>query len=154
MQKFKVDIERNLVDSHHSDEEYGDWSESYSNTFRSITLDDKIEYPDISSTLEFAAGEQVYVVWVEYSYGDSFGHAHCVGSEPVAIFKDSVSAYELKTAIQKQDTSSRDWNTKYLLKLKTSDGQQHEFSTSSWHDYFGGLEGIYIEGATLEGNYE
>lgn len=150
MQKFKVEIERDCYESYHSGEQFGDWSESFSNEFKGITLDNSIEYPDVVSSLKFKTGDIVYVVWVEYSYGDSFGHADCAGTEVVAVFKDATAAYELKNAIERQDTSSQDWDTKYQLELTTSDGQHFKFSTISWHDYFGGLDEVHVEEAILE----
>lgn len=150
MQKFKVDIERDCYESYHSGEEFGEWRESYNNEFKGITMDDSIEYPDVSSSLKFKTGDTVYVVWVEYSYGDSFGGANCAGTETVAVFKDAESAYVLKRAIETQNTSKGDWDNRYQLDVTTPDGQKFKFSTISWHDYFGGLDEVHVEEAIIE----
>lgn len=152
MAGFLVEFESHCIESERETDEngdyvqYGSWSESYSNSIKSRIIKDP-KFPDVTSTLDIERGERVFVVWVEYSNGDSFGHSHRGGTEAVAVFKDYRTAEELKNAIEghSPDRNTSDWENKYKLKLKTSDGQELDIYTGSWHDYFGGLDEVHID---------
>lgn len=151
LSKFKVDIKSYCTNSYREPEEYGDWGEEYDNSLASISLGD-FEYPDVLSSLDFSKTAEVYVVWVEYSYGDSFGRADGAGTEVVGVFKDADSAYELEKAIENDRPDSRGWDdeNKYRLHVQTSDGQVFNFYTGSWHDYFGGLDHVHVDKKVLQ----
>jgi hypothetical protein len=79
--------------SHHSGEQYGDWSESYSSSVTGayrIGDDDQAPYESETFLVPDDATE-VFVVYMIYDTGDSFGHAdgkisiiHCTVSEEAA----------------------------------------------------------------------
>ena len=111
---YKVDINQHCYHSESDGERYGFWSESYSNDFRGVTPVDK--YPDITSSLDIKAGEICYIVWAEWSSGDSFGRGDNSSIEALAVFKDLECAKHLaKTARNTKD---------YSFVLKTKDAQQ------------------------------
>lgn len=95
---LSIDINKTCTDSHRSEEEFGEWSESYINMLSSVSITDHM--PDIVTTLDVRAGDDVIVVWVEWSTGNSFGSAHCGSSEPIAVFKDYKSAAELESFLE------------------------------------------------------
>jgi hypothetical protein len=142
---YMVEIEQFCVESEYATERFGDWHESYSNSFRKIykNQNPKERSPDIVSEHDFAQGEEVYVVWVEYSSGDSFGWANYKGAEAVGILKDYESAKELSDWIYNNGPSSS--NDKYKDAFTTSRGETLEVYVGAWTGYFERLETVNIE---------
>ena len=138
---YKVNIDQFCEDSYRSDEEWGSWSSSNSNYFESVTKTER--YPDITSTLDIKEGELCFVVWAEWSSGDSFGTAHNGNTEALAIFKDPESA----KAFQKEAENA----TEYVKDFVTPDGQVHNIYCP-WTGYFESLTEIHIEQTVLKYN--
>lgn len=139
---YKVEINQTCTDSYRSDEEWGDWSSSHSNYFEKVT---KTEYyPDITSSLDIKEGELCFVVWAEWSNGDSFGRAYNGSVEALAIFKDPESAKLFK----KEAESITGYSGK---KFVTPDGQEYNIYCP-WTGYFEELTEIHIEQTVLKYN--
>ena len=73
-----------------------DWYKKYDNHFSSISLlNSEDDIPDVVSTQDIKPGEDCYVVWAEYSTGNSMGR--CDGNyESFAVFKEKKSALALQ----------------------------------------------------------
>jgi len=136
---YKVQIESYCIHSERSDEEYGPWSSSYSNRFDCVAKTDK--YPDISSSLDIAEGEDCLVVWAEWSSGDSFGSGDRNNTEAVAVFKDYSCAKLLKELLLKHN----DGNSGHEFEHTFSDGQTIKLSWVPWSGYFETLNEIRVE---------
>jgi hypothetical protein len=93
-----IDFNHTLTDSHRADEEYGDWSESYYNSLNSVKLASDI--PDLVTSLDIKEGDDIFVVWAEWTTGDSFGSSECGEYEPFGVFKDYESAYVLESFLE------------------------------------------------------
>jgi hypothetical protein len=93
-----IDFNHTLTDSHRADEEYGDWSESYYNSLNSVKLASDI--PDLVTSLDIKEGDDIFVVWAEWTVGDSFGSSDCGEYEPFGVFKDYESAYVLESFLE------------------------------------------------------
>lgn len=137
--KYSVDIERRCVRDYHSGEKYGDWETEYDNTFKGITRSDK-EYGDLESSLDIPDGTNVYVVWIEYSSGDSFGHGIRNDVDTFGVFTSREAASELARAIDNHNRKDHDYKP---LKIKTSDGQQFDIYPS-WLGYFERLDDVHV----------
>lgn len=123
-------------------ERYGEWSASYSNSVKDVHIDPK--YPDIASIHEFKPADVAFLVWVEYSTGDSFGRADRGSVESIGLFKDEATANELVAALNKPPKSKND-EDKYKFKHTTSDGQTFEYTWVPWGGYFESLEEVYCQ---------
>ncbi len=95
---YKVDIGQRCENEIESNEEFGSWERSYSNWFEKISKTKDV--PDVVSDFDIQPGETCYVVWVEYSSGDSFGMAENENVEAVGVFKDKECAIQLEKAIE------------------------------------------------------
>ena len=96
---YTVQIKRRCDHSERSEEEYGSWSSSYTNTIDRLVK--KVgEYPDVTSTLDLPPGTNALVVWAEWSSGDSFGNGTRSGSEAFGIFLDMASARAFKEELE------------------------------------------------------
>lgn len=120
-----------------SDDAYGSWEESYSNSFSKLK---KVsEYPDVVTSLDINVGDGVFVVWAQYSTGDSFGTSYCGEVETIGVFKEYHCACELAAAIELSDK-----NESSSVKVTTSDGQVFEYYTP-WSGYSENLVSVEIE---------
>lgn len=117
------------------------------NDFESIELNDKS--PDVVSTVDLT---QVtgYLVWLEYSYGDSFGYHRGGSTEAVAVVSTKEQAEELKEYLLNwTSTDKNTLNENYSLKYTTGDGQEIAYVVVPWSDYFNTLGEVHIEEVSL-----
>lgn len=135
---YKVTIDSICTSSFSSEEMYGEWGTESENIFKSISKTK--DHPDIVSSLDIKEGEECFVVWAEWSSGDSFGQAYRGSCEPLAIFKDHQSA----KAFSKVCEDSKN----YRVTVNTPDGQIIEVFVA-WGGYFENLEAIRIENVAM-----
>ena len=133
---YRVDIETTLIsDDCESD---GCWYAVYQNRFNSVTKTNGVS--DITSTIVINPGEECYVVWAEWSSGDSFGTGDNSSTEALAIFTDKKSADIFVKVLE---------NTReYSKKIITPDKQSHSVQCG-WVGYFESLTAIHIESTIM-----
>lgn len=134
---------RNYNNYHHSGEEYGDWSESNSIDYIHAEISDS-GYGNVAlfpNQKEPKRGEDIFVVGVSYSSGDSFGHGSGY-HELLWAFTDGDLAFKLQDLLEKDNEKNPDYNFK--------DGNYVFFEgtkviTSTWKGYFEHLEHVFVE---------
>lgn len=141
---YKLELDCHCDDSSRSEEAYGPWSESWTNSFQRVKTCEKKDYPDIITTLEIKPGEKCFIVWAEYSTGDSFGHANGGQVSSLAVFKDRDAAVQFQKFFSELGDS---YQLNY--KMKTSDDQEHDVYCG-WLGYFDSLDDIHIEETYME----
>jgi hypothetical protein len=135
---YKVDIYQYCFDSEYSNEAYGDWSEDWSNEFRTIRqTKTKDEYPDVVALESFAPGEPVYVVWAEWTQADSFGQAHNRGYDVLGVFRTWGQA----AGLEKLARETPGFEPVEYLGLK--------YYFGDFKGYFDYLEDIHIESTQI-----
>lgn len=139
---YKVSIDHEVYFSESSDEEYGSWSEECSNSFDKIEKTEK--YPDVSSVQDIKQGEMCFVVWAEWSSGDSFGSSSKGCKEAIAVFTNSVDAFGLMNAIKNPKKSGK-YDDSQAYSFTASTGQEYESSCPPWAGYFESLDSVKIE---------
>ena len=144
---YGVEVISRCTDSYRSPEQYGEWRESWDNHLKGIARAG-VEHPDVVSIHDIARGEDAWVVWVEYSSGDSFGCADRGYTDVIGIFRkaDYAAAEELQRGLEV--TSKYDYN-RHDYKIETSDGQVFESGFASWTGYFDSLDTVHIERVTV-----
>lgn len=155
---YKVDIGQRCEKDIEASKKYGHWERSYSNTFQKISKSKTDDVPDAVSDFDIQLCETCYVVWVEYSSGNSFGMAENENVEVVGVFKDKECARQLEKAIEEQNQAYRrgelafgeSWEDKNKFYCKTSDGQEFQYGFCPWYGYFEVLENVYVEEAVME----
>lgn len=143
---YKVDIEQYCNYYRASEELYGDWEESNTNNFKSVSKAD--EYPDIVSSLDIKEGSLCFVVWAEWSSGNSFGRSYNGNAEALAIFVDPESAEQFRDKVSKAKE-----DREYIMEFSTNDGQEHSVRCP-WFGYFEDLTDIHIEQTVLKYNLD
>lgn len=134
MPGYNVYIDQTVESSYQSEEQWGEWSNECNNRLEAVVKADS--FPDVISPFNFMPGDKCYVVWAEYSTGDSFGHGYRDSTVSLGIFKDQLVAEELKQALEK--------HTEPLFLFTTSDGQTHKEGFLPWMGYFEHLEEIHV----------
>lgn len=142
---YKVNIRQHCDHSERSDEEYSDWSESYSNSFYSISKTE--EYADVYSPVDLDKQEG-FLVWAEYSTGDSFGSSDRGSVEVLVLCSTLAKAEEFRKKLQDWTDKKRsgadsgtDWNWDFKA---TVEGQEFKMHIP-WLGYFEHLDSINIE---------
>jgi hypothetical protein len=116
---LEVYIERTLVEKRESEEEYGDWYEEYYNFFKSANI--ATNMPDVVTKLPLKHGDEIYVVWVEWTTGNSFGSSNCGQSEVLGVFKDYNAAAELESFIRDSEHYEEVVGTWRIPKVKADE---------------------------------
>lgn len=98
-----------------SDEEYGDWG---SNSIFSIegvyaTSPDSYSAELINVPFDFVTGDVVYVLWMTYTSGDSFGQSDGNG-EVLWVFKDPQVALNAQNVWQKSHDADDHYNVTFI----------------------------------------
>lgn len=144
--QYRVNINQTCTYFFESEEEYGEWSESFDNTFVKIYPSDKDSWGDIRSPLDIKPGEACHVVWVEYSIGDSFGHSERGRASGIAVFTDIEDAINLKKYIEAKQHD--DWENGYN---QTWQAKDHEIQFyMEWLGYFEDLNEVHIESTVMQ----
>lgn len=147
---YKIDIDSCCDYKEHSNEQYGSWSESYSNTLgRIATKTDK--YPDVVTPYDIPAGSNALVVWVEWSTGDSFGNGTRSCTDIIGMFKDLDSAASLRDQLEEHNRGNGKRNDNVPnYKFETPDGQVFGSAWAPWFGYFECLESVNVDTVVVQ----
>ena len=134
---LSVDITHNCTHYQRDDEEYTSWQSSYNNYFEATWITE--DNPDIVTSLPIKTGDKVYLVWIEWSTGDSFGTAEYESYEPIGVFYDINAAQELEAFLEDSEDYSNlsSWGSvdkkqaeENIRKLKVDHNTTFEFIKS------------------------
>jgi hypothetical protein len=90
--------------------------------------------------------EKIYVTWVQYSTGDSFGHDSGYGQEIIGWYKNLQDAEAAERAIKTAGNSM-------TVTVPTYDGTGHrEQHCSAWNGYFESLDFVSDASVTVRLN--
>lgn len=143
--ELRAKIQRNQLEYYHSGEQYGEWRESWENTFLGVEV---VPSGGDVFTLDgnMMGGDDIYIVWVEWSSGDSFGNSDKGDVEVVASFKNRATAEALEKAIYKGSGKG-----KYSFKFQIDKDNPKSCIDvyEAWEGYFESLDNVYIEKVTV-----
>lgn len=135
---YKVNIESDQISYESPKEKWGDWSAETEHNLVGVEVSTD-DYPDLKSIHEFKDGDTCFIVWVQWSSGDSFGWHRGAYSEAFGIFKDKKCAEELATALRQASKQDKD-----DFNLETSDGQNFTFGYLPFIGYFERVDFIEV----------
>jgi len=138
---YKIEIRGANYQSEHEDTDYGAWSSSQTNHLDEFIYP-TLKYPDAVTPFELKSGDRCFVVWVEWSSGNSFGRGDRSSTEIIGAFLDPAAAFELKNALEIVTCE---------YKIKTRDGQLFESGYAPWCGYFESLDEIHVDQVTFVG---
>lgn len=119
---------------------YTEVDAEYWDSSKKISYREDGEFPDIVSELDISG--KAYVVWVEWSSGDSFGWGKRNNREALGLFEDFECAKELQHYIE-EFTDSEEQDLKF--EFMTSDCQLFQMNYVPWIGYFDQLDHVYID---------
>ena len=99
-----VQYHEHCTESYHSGEQYGDWRKSYDFGIDGVSLTsrDSRNEEKLGCLVDVKAGEPVFVLYMTYDTGDSFGRATGKG-EVIWVFKDPMLAMKAKQQWQEEN---------------------------------------------------
>lgn len=134
-----VQYEQNTISSYHSGEQYGDWSAEYDFRVTGVSLTPRSRcYEEEFGLPEVKAGDAVFVLWMTYSSGDSFGSSTGNG-EVLWVFKDAALALRAKQKFEADEDALQ-------IEIETDDGTKFVLSNPAY-GYFENLG--YLEVSTF-----
>lgn len=141
--KLFVQYESICTDYYRSDEPYGDWSESFDFSVKGVSISSRGRWgglahdeDKIGVSFEAEAGDKLYVLWITYGQGDSFGHGSGYG-EILWVFKDIAVAQRAKEAWDNA-------NDEYNVTFKDEAGVDIELSNPG-SGYFESLQSVNLD---------
>lgn len=145
---YNVRIDNNCDSYFNEEQQFGSWNSSSTNTFDSLNKCDELDaYPDITSIHDFKVGDFAFLVWAEWSSGDSFGHGVNSSNEAFALLKNDEDAFKLATALREAtpNNNCKYWDEQNRFEWKSSDGQNVKIGYVPWFGYFESLGTVYVE---------
>lgn len=99
-----VQYQENCTHSEREPEQYGSWRESYDFSVTGVSLSSRERWNEekLGCLVDVKAGEPVFVLYMTYSTGDTFGHADGKG-EVIWVFKDAALAMKAKDIWNKEN---------------------------------------------------
>ena len=92
-----VQYHEDCTENYHSGEQYGDWRQSYNFGVDGVSLTSRDRWNEekLGCLVDVKAGEPVFVLYMTYDTGDTFGRATGKG-EVIWVFKDAMLAMKAK----------------------------------------------------------
>jgi hypothetical protein len=148
MTHLYVKIISNCIHSFYEEREWGSWEETWENHLDGISLDkDRFYYPEsVPTDFEVAKGDIVYVVWAEYSGGNSFGSGDRNYTDVIHIFKDQDLAWNAHRILESPvGEEYKNWT----IKFKSDSGKEISYCRP-WLGYFESLDDVHVVQAIVE----
>lgn len=103
-----VQYDEHCTHSHREPEEYGNWREEYDFRVKGVSLTSRDRWGEekLGCLVDVKAGDPVFVLYMTYDTGDTFGRASGKG-EIIWAFKDSALAMKAK-AQWEEENNKRD----------------------------------------------
>ena len=138
----RVKYESILISSHHSDEKYGEWHENYSSRITEVVKVNKDEKSSYNSDIFpiKADSKVVYVVYMIYNSGDSFGVSEG-NIDIIHCTSDLEAAKNLALSVR----NSND----YLIKLKNEFDEDVSICNQAY-GYFESIESLCVEAFSIK----
>lgn len=131
MTDLYVEFSRKLMKDYQEDKQWGSWSKEYINMFKGVynspSKHRKLERVPVK--FEVNDLDRVYVVWAEWTSGNSFGFGKGMCVEVMGILKEEDEAYAMKDRLERND-----WPYKL-----------------PWIGYFESLDEIHVDRARING---
>lgn len=143
MNGYAVSITTLKVTEYRSNTPYcADWHRKFVNGFNQIAhLTNTDEVPDVVSTLNIPTNTSCFVVWAEYSEGNSMGKS--VGQyEVFGVFPEQEMANELSNALEKHN--------KDLPFTFKKHGCVIDNMILPWEDYHAKLMTVHVTGTLMQ----
>lgn len=138
---YRVDIDKTLISSYRSPEEYGEWRAEYSVKIGNIVKKTD-KWPDVNSVHDFEVGDEAYLVTATWSSGDSFGWGKNNNTEALYLFKTAKAAFKFKKYLNSLATDK--YNYEEVKYIDETENIEVKLPYLPWVGYFESLERIEV----------
>lgn len=130
------------VDSQPAEEQYGNWSETSDFIIDGVALDTKLRwgYDAVQIAPAVVVGDPVWVLYMTYSTGDSFGCHHGKG-EVIWVFVDEAVATKNLNSLESLRGPVGEMAS---FTFTDEDGEVLHMSNPA-NDYFSSVEGFHLQ---------
>lgn len=143
--KLYINKTNRCVENQEPEEAYGDWYTRYEFRINSVHLSRESDYDEeFDVPFDVAEGDEVYILYMIYTSGDSFGHSEG-NTEIIWVFKDEQiarKAEDIYINAVEDDNSS-------LIKVEVDGGSILGLSNPAW-GYFENCSDIQLETFKVE----
>jgi len=108
-----VTMDRRLIHSHYSDEKYGEWSETWTNDLGSVSLSKTYDSDIVDIDYDIQKDDIVYVLWAEWSSGNSFGYGENNSYDIIHVFRSKDIAKKAYEILISPATDFDEWSVNY-----------------------------------------
>lgn len=145
--KLYINTYNRCTQSQRSEEAYGEWYESYDFRINSVHLDRTSDYDEeFDVPFEVVEGDEVYILYMIYTSGDSFGYSDG-NSEIIWVFKDKEVARKAE-GVYIDAVESEEYNNS-LIEVVVDGGTTLKLSNPAW-GYFENVSTIELETFKVE----
>lgn len=136
-------IDRTCLHSSREKGLYGSWSSSYVNILSGVGIEKNYGHRKVAVDFDVQIGDVVFVLWAEWSTGDSFGKSKCGSADVIHIFKNPKLALAAKDKLKDESTDP-------TVEFETDSGQLLK-CYRPWCDYFDNLEEVNVAAVLIQG---
>lgn len=127
------------------DDRWDNGRKSRENDITGMTITDNGEFYDVLADFVVEENKSYYLMYAEYSTGDSFGSESGIITY-IGLFKNLSEAEHNKGILEKHYLDyQNDDSTSYVVNLKLSSGLILPFYAGDWLGYFNSLQDIHIQ---------
>lgn len=146
--KIFVKYDTRCYTDYHDGEEYGSWEKSGDFWVDGVySRKNGYGYEEFDTTFKAKIGDRVYVLWIKYGTGDSFGHESGRG-EIMWVFKNVKVAEAAAKAWREQTEHYRE-NHEYSVVFEDDNGDEVKLSNPA-AGYFESLESVNVDSFLIE----
>jgi hypothetical protein len=137
-----VQYDEHCTHSYRSPEQWGEWKETYDFRVKGVSLTsrDRWDEEKLGCLVDVKAGEPVFVLYMTYDSGDSFGRAYGKG-EIIWVFKDPDLATKARL---KWESENNKRDPEYSIEFEVDGGQTVKQSNPA-AGYFENVGNIEVE---------
>lgn len=133
-------------------ERYGDWNRLQHNEIVGFEIAKEEEYFDIIVSFNPIENKEYYLLYVQYTTGDSFGQSNG-NIEHIGLYESrDLAVNNAKRIREHNETKSfKHFSDEYSVILVSEEGLEYRQSTS-WKGYFERIESIVVMPITMGGS--
>lgn len=144
---YKVDIKQKMISCQYDEGDYARWNEVYDNTLNpNLTID--MNYPDVISEIDLRKVKSGYLIWIEWSDGNSFGCAENRNTDCLALVEKENTAIQLRDTIKQlidDDDTHVCFDENRNIIIDTKEGKIQIGNPEWLWDYFASRKRVHID---------
>ena len=149
-----IEVDSSCLEDYWDGEQYGDWYQSLDFSIKSVHLQkpEYATYEEFEVPFDVVSGDEVHILWMMYSSGDSFGQSDG-NHELIWIFKDKEVAKAAEISYTNIATNESINNNcdhdSSMITIVIDSGEEMKLSNPAW-GYFENVSSINLQTFKVE----